>query len=207
MNDRSRILREYIFYPPMLPTYQQRVAKFRRFFERNKRLPSYSEMLGLFNVKSKQSVARVVEKFVADGLVRKDERGRLVPKSLLGAVRVLGTVEAGWPSPAEEELVDTMSLDDFLIEKKEASFLLRVSGESMIEAGIRPGDYVIVERGRPPRSGDVVVAEVDGAWTMKTFEKRGGSVVLVPANKRFKPIRPSESLSIAGVVKAVIRKY
>ncbi len=121
--------------------------------------------------------------------------------------RVRGTVEAGFPSPAEEELVDTLSLDDLLIQNREASFLLRVSGDSMTGAGIMPGDMVIVDRGRTAKSGDIVIAEVDGQWTMKFLRKRGENVVLVPANPKYQPIRPKSQLTIAGVVTAVVRKY
>ena len=79
--------------------------------------------------------------------------------------------------------------------------------DSMIEAGIRPGDLVIVERGRNPKSGDVIIAQVDGEWTLKTFEKQNGKVVLRAANKKYPPITPKWELSIGGVVVANIRKY
>ena len=77
----------------------------------------------------------------------------------------------------------------------------------MIEAGIMPGDQVLVERGIVPKNGDIVIAEVDGSWTMKYFRKRGGKVILVPGNKKYKPITPKEELRVTAVVKAVIRKY
>ena len=121
--------------------------------------------------------------------------------------RVRGTVEAGFPSPAEEELVDTLSLDELLIQNREASFLLRVTGDSMTGAGIMPKDLVIVDRGRTAKSGDIVIAEVDGQWTMKYLRKRGENVTLVAANPRYQPIRPKHELRIAGVVTAVVRKY
>jgi len=79
-----------------------------------------------------------------------------------GGIRVLGCVEAGFLSPAEEELVDTLSLDDLLIQNKEATFLLRVSGDSMTGASILPGDMVIVDRGMIAKIGDIVIAQVDG---------------------------------------------
>jgi repressor LexA len=120
---------------------------------------------------------------------------------------VLGSVEAGFPSPAEEELVDNLSLDDLLIQNREATFLLKVSGYSMTGAGILPGDMVIVDKGRTPRSGDIVIAQVDGEWTMKFLRKRGDDVTLVPANPSFQPIKPKDELKIAGVVTAVVRKY
>jgi SOS regulatory protein LexA len=125
----------------------------------------------------------------------------------LGACRLIGAVEAGFPSPAEEELVDTLSLDELLITNREASFLLKVAGDSMTGAGIMPEDLVIVERGRTPKSGDIVIAEVDGQWTMKYFRKRGENVMLVPANPKYQAIRPKNELKIAGVVTAVVRKY
>ena len=121
--------------------------------------------------------------------------------------RVLGLVEAGFPSPAEEELRDTLSLDEFLIQNPDACFLLKVSGDSMTGAGILPGDLVIVDRGQTGKSGDIVIAEVDGEWTMKYLKKSGDSVYLVPANPSYKPVKPKHELKIAGVVTAVVRKY
>ncbi len=191
----------------MNPKDTIRQQKVTRFYNLHKRLPSYSEMAKLFSVQSKNAVAQIVKKLIDNNIVQKDSTGRLVPGPLLHGIKRLGTVEAGWPSPAEEELADTVSLDDYLIQNKESSFMLEVSGTSMIDAGIHPGDYVIVERGRTPRSGDIVVAEVDNEWTIKYFEKHGTTIRLLPANAKFKPIVPKDTLSITGVVRAVIRKY
>ncbi len=77
----------------------------------------------------------------------------------------------------------------------------------VVEAGIMPGDIVVVERGIDPKDGDIVIAEVDGDWTIKYFRKRGKEVTLVPGNKKYKPIDPTTELNIAAVVKAQIRKY
>jgi len=177
------------------------------FYHQKGRMPSFSEMEGIFRLKSKSAVHKVVSKLETAGVVRKDKKGKLIPVSIKASVRLLGTVEAGFPSPAEEELADSISLDDMLITNREASFLLKVSGDSMIEAGIMPGDMVIVDRGQTPKNGDVVIAEVDGAWTMKFLKKRGDSVILIPANAKYKPIKPKKELKIAGVVTAVVRKY
>ena len=100
-----------------------------------------------------------------------------------------------------------MSLDEYLIENKEATYLLEVKGDSMIDAGIHEGDLVIVERKGEPKDGDIVIADVDGGWTMKYFRKRGSTIYLEPANRKYKPIYPTESLNIAAIVKGVIRKY
>ncbi len=85
--------------------------------------------------------------------------------------------------------------------------MVRVSGDSMTEAGILPGDLVIVEKGRNPKTGDIVIAEVDGEWTMKYFRKEGKIVVLEAANSRHAPSCPQVELHLAGIVVAVIRKY
>ena len=179
----------------------------RKFYQTYRRMPSYSEVASLGGFRSKNAAYKAVKKLIQAGFMDKDETGRLVPFRLWGESRVLGTVEAGWPSPAEEELIDTMSLDEYLIGNKEATYLLKVKGDSMIEAGIMPGDMVLVERGRSPRNGDIVIAEVDGEWTMKFFERSGSSVALRPGNKKFKTIRPQEELSITAVVVGVVRKY
>ena len=120
---------------------------------------------------------------------------------------MVGAVQAGFPSPAEEELRDIISLDEYLITRPDSSFLLTVSGDSMIGEGIKAGDLVIVERGREPKSGDVILAEVDGEWTMKYFRKQGKEIVLEAANPQYPPIRPKSELRVGGVITAVIRKY
>ena len=186
---------------------KSRIRDISDFYTRNSRMPSFSEIGTMFKLSSKSSVHKAVGKLEAMGVVSKDKQGRLLPGSIKHSVKVLGTVAAGFPSPAEEELADTISLDDLLIKNKEASFLLKVSGESMSGAGILPGDMVIVDKSQNPKSGDIVIAEVDGAWTMKYLRKRGDSVTLVPANPNFQPIKPKHELKIAGVVTAVVRKY
>ncbi len=183
------------------------LPKLKKFYAEHKRMPSYGELAALLRFKSKNAAQYLVRKWVEAGVVGKDVAGKLVPGRAFRPVRILGTVAAGWPSPAEEENVDTISLDEWLITNREASFMLTVSGDSMIDAGIRPGDMVILERGRDPKSGDIVVAEVDREWTIKYFEKRGGKVSLRPANAKYKVITPEEELRVAGVVTAVIRKY
>lgn len=136
-----------------------------------------------------------------------EKSGNAAPAAGPRGYRVLGLVEAGFPSPAEEELRDTLSLDEFLVTNPDASFLLKVSGDSMTGAGILPGDLVIVDRGQTAKNGDIVIAEVDGEWTMKFLKKSGDTSYLVPANPKYKPIRPQHELRIAGVVTAVVRKY
>lgn len=177
------------------------------FYKTNHRLPSYREMLGLFDYKSTNAVYRLVQKLISQGILHKDEAGKLIPGPKLNGVKLLGTVAAGWPSAAEEELSDTMTMDEFLIGNREATYMLTVSGDSMIDAGIQPGDIVLVERGRSPKAGDIVIAEIDSGWTMKYFRQDHNKMYLEAANKKYPPFFPTEELNIAAVVTAVVRKY
>ncbi len=186
---------------------KSRVRDIAKFYKESGRMPSFSEIGEITGLQSKNAVSKLVARLVELKVLDKDEKGRLLPASLASPLRLLGTVEAGFPSPAEEELVDTLSLDELLIQNREATFLLKVSGDSMSGAGILPGDMVIVDKGQTAKSGDIVIAQVDGQWTMKYLRKRGANVLLLPANPKYKPIKPENELTIAGVVTAVVRKY
>lgn len=186
---------------------RSRIDAIAGFYRENGRMPSFSEIGEMLGLGSKNAVSKLVGRLERLKVLRRDEKGRLIPGSIRYPVRLLGTVEAGFPGPAEEELADTMSLDDLLIRNREAAFLLRVSGDSMSGAGILPGDMVIVDKSQSAKNGDIVIAQVDGNWTMKYLEKEGDSLVLMPANPAYKPIIPKNELTIAGVVTAVVRKY
>ncbi len=170
-------------------------------------MPNYTEIMKLTGYKSKNSVYKLVSRLEGQGFIKKDSKGFLIPKRIFGEVKILGTVEAGFPSPAEEELIDTMTLDEWLIKNKEATYMLKIKGDSMIEAGIMEGDMVLVDRSKTAQSGDIVIAEIDGKWTMKYLSKINNQVTLRPGNKKYKTITPTEELKIAAVVIAVIRKY
>ena len=178
-----------------------------RFYRDNKRMPVYTEIMELLGFKSKNAVYKLVTKLVDAGVLGKDSSGRLIPNNLVGEVPVLGLVEAGIPTSTEELVGDTMSIDEYLISDREKTFLLEVKGDSMIDAGIHEGDMVVVERRGEPKEGDIVIAEVDGGWTMKYYRKKSGKVYLEPANKKYQPIYPTYDLNIAAIVKGVVRKY
>ena len=189
-------------------------TKLENFYRENKRMPTYSEMLKLFNFKSKNAVARIVEKLKEAGLVAKDHLGRLMPTETFGEIPKLGLVKAGFPSEVEE-LQDTINLDDFLVGNKSLTYMLEVDGDSMIDAHIEKGDMVLVEKTNQAKDGEIVIAEVDGEFTMKYFHRSAvftaGKMIekvwLEPANKNFKPIFPTQSLNVIAKLKAVIRKY
>lgn len=188
----------------MLNDYKSKLIAF---YRNEKRMPTYSEMMKLFGFKSKNAVYQVVNKFIEAGLVAKDHLGRLVPESALNDTPMLGLVKAGFPSPTEDILETRINIDDFLIQKKESTYILEVDGDSMIDAHIADGDMVIAERTKSAKDGQIVIAQVDGEFTMKYFRQKGDKVWLEPANKNFKPIYPTSGLEIEAVVKGVIRKY
>ena len=192
---------------PRVMDFEGHVQKFRHFLRREGRVPGYDEMLKLFNYRSKNAVFSLIKRMEEKGFLVK-QHGKIVPgASLKGGLRLLGAVQAGFPSPAEEELADTISLDEFLIRRPESTYMLTVKGDSMIGAGIFPGDMVLVEKGGTPRLNDIVVAQVDDEWTIKYYMKDADGVRLEAANPRYKTIRPKRSLAIGGIVRAVIRKY
>ena len=120
---------------------------------------------------------------------------------------LLGVIEAGWPSPAEEELTDTLTLDDWITDNWEATFMLKTSGNAMKGAAIVAGDMVLLDRSRTAKDGDIVLAQVDDTTALRYLRKRGSRVYLEAANRNFRPLVPQEKLTIIAVVIAVIRKY
>lgn len=181
--------------------------KLSAFYIDHKRMPTYEEMKQLFNVASKNTVAYRINKLLEVGFLQKD--GNKLMLAQTGSVMRLGTVQAGFPTAAEEDVeTEVMSLDEFLIDRKKSTYMMEVQGESMKDAGIIEGDLILVERGRTPRRGDIVLALVDNEYTLKYLETENGKPVLVPANKNFKKIYPNpNTLKIEAVLKAVIRKY
>jgi repressor LexA len=127
--------------------------------------------------------------------------------SALARVPVLGRIVAGEPLLAEENRESTIRVDlEALGAAAGVFFALEVHGESMIEAGIFPGDTVICRRQETARDGQIVVALVEGETTLKRFFREGGRVRLDPANATMKPIYPAD-VAVQGVVAALVRRY
>ncbi len=178
------------------------------FYETHRRMPTYSEMAILCNLKSKSSAFELASKMIREGVLAKDRKtGTLVPRKNYRELPFVGLVQAGFPSPTEEEMTDTMSLDDYLVENRERTFLMRATGDSMINAGIHSGDMLIVERRSEAPVGSIVIALVDGERTMKYLRKKNGHFYLEAANDKYPDIHPEGALEIEAVVKAVVRKY
>ncbi|ARU31268.1 hypothetical protein CAP31_05950 [Sulfuriferula sp. AH1] len=118
------------------------------------------------------------------------------------------TVPAGFPSPADDHVMDSVDLNEHLIIHREATFILRVSGWSIVNAGIHDGDEIIVDRALHPSHGNIVVAVVNNELTVKRLHKTDTTIRLVPENPEFQDIVISaeEELTIWGVVTRVLHK-
>ena len=182
-----------------------RLTKIRKFYKKHRRLPSYSEMLQIFNLSSKNAVFKIIQKFIELGFFKK-EGNKIAPAAKFFALPLIGLVKAGFPILAEENR-DYLTLDDYLIGDPQSSFLLKVSGDSLIGLGIFDGDIVIVEKKRLASSGDIVLAQIDREWTLKILKKDGIKAHLESANPKYPPFYPRNDLEIFGVVKAVVRKF
>ena len=119
------------------------------------------------------------------------------------------SVQAGFPSPAEDYLEGTLDLNELFIHRPSSTYIVRVAGDSMIEAGIYEGDLLVVDRSLDPKNNDIVIAELDGEFTVKRFVRKDDkTIVLEPANLNYQPIivTPEHELVIWGVVVGVLRK-
>jgi DNA polymerase V len=130
----------------------------------------------------------------------------IVSKGLYEVPMYSNKVAAGFPSPADDYLEDKIDLNQYLVKHPAATFLVRASGESMINAGIFPNDILVVDRSLKAEEGKVVIAVVDNELTVKRYRKKGKNIVLEPENEAYDPIIISEESEafVWGVVTNVI---
>ncbi len=117
-------------------------------------------------------------------------------------------VPAGFPSPAENFMDLDLSLQDYLVQNPSATFCVRVTGDSMKNAGISSGDVMIIDRSLEPKNNTIVLAVLDGEFTVKRIQKKGDNLFLNPENKDFKAIQITEEMNfqVWGVVTHIIHK-
>lgn len=115
-------------------------------------------------------------------------------------------VSAGFPSPADDFIEKTLDLNDLVIKHPQATFFVRVSGNSMVNAGIRDGDILVVDKSLEPKEGKIVIANVEGEFVLKRIRKKNGKLYLFPENSDYNPIEIKEDMDceIWGVVTYVI---
>ncbi|MCX7736488.1 MAG: translesion error-prone DNA polymerase V autoproteolytic subunit [Candidatus Kapabacteria bacterium] len=118
----------------------------------------------------------------------------------------LESVSAGFPSPADDYLEGRLDLNEYLVRNPSATFFLRVTGDSMIDAGIHSGDILIVDRSLTPRSGSIVIAAIDGELVVKRLKISKNKIFLIPENRQYEPIEIKSEMNfeVWGVVTSVI---
>jgi SOS regulatory protein LexA len=188
---------------PAKTEYKEKVLKF---YRKHKRMPSITEVMDIFGYTSRSSAFYIVNKLVQEGVVEKDETGKLVPTGKLHDLTLVGTIRAGFAAPAEDELAEVVSVGEFLIPHPNKSYLLKVIGDSMIDAGINEGDMVVFERTKDAKPGNIVVALTEDGYTLKYLRKHGTQYYLEAANEHYPDIRPIHG-EVIGVVTATFRKY
>jgi repressor LexA len=200
-----------------LTSHQRTVLSFIREFQHKRGYsPSLADLATAFGVKSKNAIAKVVSVLTREGHLEKDPKGRIKilerqdmesePQFMPFSLPLFGPIAAGFAAPVEEQAEETVSLESYLVRDKAATFLLRVKGDSMIEAGIFEGDMVIVERGKEPKLNDIVVGVLDGEYTLKRLKKKDGQYYLQAENAAYPDLYARDELEVAGVVRGVIRK-
>lgn len=185
----------------------------------NGRSPTVKEMRLHFGLSSDNSIVKQLKALVKKGYIQKDDTPRGI--KLLNVVKenlfntenffrlpILGSIPAGGPMLTEEYIESWMSVDASNVKNPNNSFLLRVTGDSMLNAGIFEGDTLIVDADLKPAFNDIVVALVDGGNTVKRYVKQtNGMPYLQAENPDYPDIYPEHDLQIQGVVTGLIRKY
>lgn len=184
--------------------------------------PSVREICAAVGFKSTSTVHSYLEKLKKEGLIQKDatkpralkivrndnveeESKSVYARREMVDVPIIGKVTAGQPILAVENIEDTFPLPLDFVQGSNA-FMLRIQGDSMIEAGIFDRDYILVKQQSTAINGDIVVALIGDEATVKTFYKENGYVRLQPENKYFEPIIVRDNLSILGKVIGVFRR-
>jgi repressor LexA len=187
--------------------------------QREGRPPSIPEIAAHFGMKSPNGVAKHLAALEAKGAIQKGRGARAIkpadwamPSTTtdVAYAPVLGKIAAGEPILAAEYAEDTIPLPKSMLSGAEAPFLLEVKGESMIEEGILPGDYVIVAKEFGVHNGDIAAVRIDDEATVKYVYREGKTVRLQPANSAYEPIilhNDGRSVEIIGKVIGLIRSY
>ena len=183
------------------------LASLQDYYARHRALPSYASIGELLGLRSKSSVAALVARLKLAGFIDSTPDKRLAPtRRFFERPLAAEPVLAGMPNPVDDAPTDALTIDDYLSERPSQTVLVRVKGDSMIDAGILEGDLVVVEKTAAAKRGDIVIAIVDSQFTLKRLDLDRGRFVLKPENKAYPVIRPEGTLEIFGVMVGLVRK-
>ena len=190
--------------PQLHPEY---LEKLQDYYAEHKVIPSYSVLAGLWGISAKSWVSECVKRFEEAGYLDWTPDRQLKPGSRFFERRLAdSTVQAGLPNPAISDGYDLITIDDYLVRVPSKTSLVRVKGDSMLDAGIHDGDLLVVEQQPNANVGEIVVAIVDNEFTVKYLDREKSGFVLKPANKAYPVIRPRGRLEIFGVMAGLVRR-
>jgi repressor LexA len=186
----------------------EHLATLQGYYAEHRVLPSYARLMSLLGFASKSAVKKVLERLENAGMLERTLDGDWAPSERFFE-RAIATqpVPAGTPISADADIHEQISIDRFLIDQPAKTVLIRVEGDSMVDAGIRHGDLAVVERKTEASQGDIVVAVVDDEFTLKTLARDKDGYHLLPANPNYSVIRPNGKLEIFGVLVGLVRRY
>lgn len=186
----------------------EHLAMLQGYYAEHRVLPSYARLMSLLGFASKSAVKKVLERLEGGGMLERTPDGDWAPSERFFD-RAIATqpVPAGMPISADSDIHEQITIDRFLIQQPAKTVLIRVKGDSMVEAGIHDGDLAVVERKSEATQGDIVVAVVDDQFTLKTLARDKDGYHLLPANPNYPVIRPNGKLEIFGVLVGLVRKY
>jgi len=186
----------------------EHLATLQGYYAEHRVLPSYARLMSLLGFASKSAVKKVLERLEGTGMLERTSDGDWAPSERFFD-RAIATqpVPAGMPISADSDVHEQITIDRFLIQQPNKTVLIRVKGDSMVDAGIHDGDLAVVERKTEATQGDIVVAVVDDQFTLKTLARDKDGYHLLPANPNYPVIRPNGKLEIFGVLVGLVRKY
>lgn len=187
----------------------QHLNALRVYWKAHKAFPSMARLADVLGLSSSGGVFKVIGRLVDGGYLERVD-GRIAPTRQFFALPVLGQVRAGLPQPEDQSAgLECVGVEDYLIRHPERTVFCRVRGDSMKDAGMLDGDMLVVERNRPTKPGDIVVAVVDNELTVKHLYPLKGAAgwVLKPANPDYPDIIAHQSLEVLGVVVGVFRRH
>src|SRR5258708_38900810 len=175
------------------------LEKLQDYYAEHKVIPSYSVLAGLWGISAKSWVSECVKRYEEAGYLDWTPDKQLKPGARFFERKLAdSTVQAGLPNPAISDGYDLITIDDWLVRIPSKTALVRVKGDSMIDAGIHEGDLLVVEVQPTANVGEIVVAIVDNEFTVKYLQKERNDFVLKPANKADPVIRPEGRREIFG---------
>ena len=172
-------------------------------------LPSYSRIATFLGFKAKNAAFKLTQRLIATGYLTKCPGGRLAPGTRFFTLELSeDEVRAGFGAEGNATgLVQAQTLDQLLVARPSKTVFVKLRGESMVKAGILSGDIAVVETSLQATNGDMVIAEIDGSFTVKELRVAEGRACLVQHGVDARVVHPKETFNIIGVVRGIVRSF